>query len=184
MADLLPDAYLLGLIALLGIAAVVVARQILKVRGDERILARLGSPTKAGGQSMDAASFYELASVQLRKRLYGQATDTLKLALKQSEAEEAPAEAVALMENAMGFALAAQNKYPAAIRHYRSAIKAKPNYPVALNNLAFALEKQGKEGEARLSYDQVLALEPGNQTAIKRLKSLDRRAGIAPKKAS
>jgi Flp pilus assembly protein TadD len=184
MADILPDAYLLGLIALLGIAAVVVARQILKVRGDEMILARLGSQNQAAGQSMEAASLYELASVQLRKRLYGQAADTLKLALKQSEAEGVPAEAVALMENAMGFALAAQNKYPAAIRHYRSAIKAKPNYPVALNNLAFALEKQGKEGEARLSYDQVLALEPNNQTALKRLKSLDRRAGIAPNKAS
>jgi tetratricopeptide (TPR) repeat protein len=184
MADLLPDAYLLGLIGLLAIAAVVVARQILRVRSDEVILSRLGGTKKADGTTQDAASLYELASVQLRKRLYGQATDTLKAALKQSESENCPAEASALMENAMGFALAAQGKYPAAIRHYRTALKAQPDYPVALNNLAFALEKQGKEEEARQSYNQVLALDPGNKTALKRLKSLDRRAGLSTGKSA
>jgi Flp pilus assembly protein TadD len=184
MANLLPDAYLLGLIGLLSIAAVAVARQILRVRGDELILSRLGGKDKAGDSPSDAASLYELASVQLRKRLYGQATDTLKAALKQSDGEEVPAEALALMENAMGFALAAQNKYAAAVRHYRSAVKAKPNYPVALNNLAFALEKQDKSEEARLTYNQVLELEPGNKTATRRLKSLERRGRIGTKKAS
>ncbi|MEB3333766.1 MAG: tetratricopeptide repeat protein [Cyanobacteriota bacterium] len=178
MPDLLPDAYLLGLIGLLAIAAVAVARQILRVRADELTLSRLGDNKKADSSSLDAASLYELASVQLRKRLFGQATDTLRAALKQSEAEQAPPEALALMENAMGFALAAQSKYPAAIRHYRSAIKAKPDYPVALNNLAFALEKQAKLEEARQAYSQVLELDPGNKTALKRLKSLDRRAGV------
>ncbi|MEB3259790.1 MAG: tetratricopeptide repeat protein [Cyanobacteriota bacterium] len=178
MADFLPDAYLLGLIGLLAIAAVVVARQILNVRREEGILSRLGGATTPDGNAPDAASLYELASVQLRKRLYGQAIDTLKTALKQTRAEDCPPEAIALMENAMGFALAAQGKLPAAIRHYRAALKAKPNYPVALNNLAFALEKQGKEEEARQSYTQALALEPGNKTAVKRLKSLDRRAGV------
>jgi len=184
MPDLLPDAYLLGLIGLLAIAAVAVARQILRVRADELTLSRLGDNKKADSSSLDAASLYELASVQLRKRLFGQATDTLKAALKQSEAEQAPPEALALMENAMGFALAAQSKYPAAIRHYRSAIKAKPDYPVALNNLAFALEKQAKLEEARQAYSQVLELDPDNKTALKRLKSLDRRAGVPSGKAA
>lgn len=184
MLDILPDAYLIGLIGLLAIAAVAVGRQILRVRADELTLSRLGGSKKADSSSLDAASLYELASVQLRKRLYDQAADTLKAALKQSEAEQAPSEAMALMENAMGFALAAQNKYPAAIRHYRSAIKAKPDYPVALNNLAFALEKQGKVEESRQTYEQVLTQDPGNKTAQKRLKSLDRRAGIPSNKAA
>lgn len=183
MVDMLPDAYLLGLIGLLAIAAVAVARQILRVRADELTLSRLGD-NKSAESGLDAASLYELASVQLRKRLYGQATDTLKAALKQSEVEKAPAEALALMENAMGFALAAQSKYPAAIRHYRSAIKAKSDYPVALNNLAFALEKQSKLEEARQTYNQVLGLDPSNKTAVKRLKSLDRRAGITSGKVA
>jgi tetratricopeptide (TPR) repeat protein len=179
MADVLPDAYLLGLIGLLAIAAVVVARQILKVRREEVILSRLGGTKTAEGSTLDAASLYELASVQLRKRLYGQATDTLKTALKQSQSENCPPEATALMENALGFALAAQGKLPAAIRHYRAALKAQSDYPVALNNLAFALEKQGKEEEARQTYNQALVLEPGNKTALKRLRSLDRRAGVS-----
>jgi tetratricopeptide (TPR) repeat protein len=178
MSDMLPDAYLLGLIGLLAVAAVAVARQILRVRADELTLTRLGGTKPGEGDPLDAASLYELASVQLRKRLYAQASDTLKKALKQSETERAPSEAVALMENAMGFALAAQGKYPAATRHYKSAIKAKPNYPVALNNLAFALEKQSKVDEAREMYNQVLELDPGNKTASKRLKSVDRRAGM------
>ncbi|MEB3301430.1 MAG: tetratricopeptide repeat protein, partial [Cyanobacteriota bacterium] len=69
-------------------------------------------------------------------------------------------------------------------RHYRSAIKAKPDYPVALNNLAFALEKQDKLDEARQAYNQVLTIDTGNKTALKRLKSLDRRSGISSDKAA
>jgi Flp pilus assembly protein TadD len=115
--------------------------------------------------------------VQLRKRLHSQAADTLKLALKRAESEQAPAEARALIENALGFALAAQNKYPVAVRHYRAALRAKADYPVALNNLAFALEKQQKPEEAEELYRQALVLDPGNRTARKRLKRLERRQG-------
>jgi len=176
MNDLLPQAYLIGLIVLLGGAAVVVGRQILRVRRDEMTLARLDDTSK--GTTRDSGSLYELASVQLRKRLYGEASDNLKQALRLAEGEGAPLEARALIENALGFALAAQNKYPAAIRHYRAALKAKPDYPVALNNLAYALEKQLKPEEARSTYEQVISLDPGNRTAQKRLKGLDRRAGI------
>lgn len=183
MNDLLPQAYLIGLIVLLGGAAVIVARQILRVRRDEITLARLEGNGAAKGIPRDAASSYELASVQLRKRLYGQAVDNLKQALKLAEAENAPAEARAVIENALGFALAAQNKYPAAIRHYRSALRAKADYPVALNNLAFALEKQLKPDEARLTYEQVLALDATNGTARKRLRSLERRRGMSDRVA-
>lgn len=78
----LPQAYLIGLILLLGSAAVVVARQILRVRRDEAALARLEAEVQGGQRS--AADLYELASVQLRKRLYGQAADNLKQALKRA----------------------------------------------------------------------------------------------------
>ena len=144
----LPQAYLIGLLVILGGAAVLVARQILRVRRDEVALIRLEQSSKSGEQS--AADLYELASVQLRKRLYGQAIDNLKLASKCSAAE--PLEAQALIENALGFALAAQSNYGAAIKHYRAALRAKADYPVALNNLAFALEKQQKPEEAKENY--------------------------------
>ena len=168
----LPQAYLGGLLVLLSIAAVVVGRQILRVRRDEAALARLEAETRQGARS--AADLYELGSVQLRKRLYNQASDTLKQASKRSSEE--PAEAQALIENALGFALAAQNNYSGAIRHYRAALRAKADYPVALNNLAYALEKQQKADEARATYEKVLELDSSNSTAQKRLKRLNRLA--------
>lgn len=178
MNDLLPQAYLIGLIVLLGGAAFVVARQILRVRRDETSLIRLGGGGSSADRPSDPGTLYELASVQLRKRLYAEAADTLKQALKAAERDPVPDEARALMENALGFTLAAQSKYPVAIRHYRAALRAKPEYPVALNNLAFALEKQLKPDEARATYEQALQLEPDNKTARKRLKTLDRRRGV------
>jgi len=54
-------------------------------------------------------------------------------------------------------------------------LQAKPDYPVALNNLAFALEKQFKLDEAREAYEQTLSLDPDNKTARKRLNLLGRR---------
>ena len=173
MDALLPQAYLIGLIVLLGVAAIVVARQIWRVRADEVTLAKL--ERKDSAKPSDAASLYELGSVQLRKRLYGQAAESLKQALKKAEAEKEPAEAQAVIQNALGFALAAQNNYSGAIRHYRAALRAKADYPVALNNLAFALEKQQKQEEAREAYAKVLELDSANRTARKRLKRLERR---------
>jgi len=79
----------------------------------------------------------------------------------------------------LGFALAAQKNYKTAIRHYRLALQAKPDYPVALNNLAFALEKLLKTDEAKETYDKVLVLDPANKTARKRLKLLGRQSGIS-----
>ena len=168
----LPQAYLIGLLLLLGTAAVLVARQILRVRRDESALARLEAQAKAGDKS--AGDLYELASVQLRKRLYGQATENLKLAAKRASGE--PSEAQALIENALGFALAAQSNYSGAIKHYRAVLRAKSDYPVALNNLAFALEKQQKSDEAKETYAKVLELDAANKTAKRRLKRLERTA--------
>jgi tetratricopeptide (TPR) repeat protein len=183
MQELLPQAYLIGLIVLLGSAAVLVGRQILRVRRDEQALARLGSAGPGGAPPTDSVGLYELASVQLRKRLYGQAVDNLKLALRKAQAEKAPDDARALIENAYGFALAAESKFPEAIRHYRSALQIKPDYPVALNNLAYALGKLGEPQEARDAYARVLDLEPANSTARKGIKTMERRVGDPTKAA-
>lgn len=177
MDALLPQAYLIGLVVILSVAAVAVGRQVWRVRRDEVSLAKLEQ--QGSGKNGSVADLYELGSAQLRKRLYGQATDTLKQALKRAQSEAEPAEAVALLENALGFALAAQNNYKAAIPHYRKALQAKADYPVALNNLAFALEKQLKTDEAREVYEQALNLDPNNKTARKRLNLLEGRSRAA-----
>nr|YP_002049081.1 TPR repeat protein [Paulinella chromatophora]ACB42871.1 TPR repeat protein [Paulinella chromatophora] len=168
MDYLLPRAYLFGLVVLLGAMSIVVARQILRIRRDELSLIRLESKGNKGIK--DAAILYELASVQLRKRLYSQAAETLYQAANRMTME--PAEAKALIENALGFALAAQKEFDDAIKHYRLALSFKSDYPVALNNLAFALERQRKSDEAILTYKQVLSIDPANKTANKRLNRL------------
>ena len=74
-------------------------------------------------------------------------------------------EAKAVLENALGFALAAQDDFAAAIGHYRTALKAKSEYPVAINNLAFANQKLNQYEEATKLYKEVLDLDPKNKTA-------------------
>ena len=172
MESLLPQTYLLGLIGLLAIVAVVVGRQLLRVRRDEQALIRLEQADAAG--SRDSGDLYELASVQLRKRLYSQATATLRQAVKRLGNE--PQEARALIQNALGFSLAAQKDCSTAIRHYKLALQAKADYPVALNNLAFAEERLLNRDAACELYQKVLTLEPDNATAKKRLRRLERAA--------
>ena len=169
----LPQTYLIGLTLLLLVISILVGRQLYKVRKDELKLIKLeknDSNTKE-----DSAKMYELASVQLKKRLYPQATSTLKQALKKLDGE--PKEAKALIENALGFALAAQNDFKSAVIHYKKALIAKSEYPVALNNLGFAYQRLLQEDEAYKNYKEVLKLDPKNKTAISQIKRLERIIG-------
>ena len=173
MNSFLPQTYLLGLIGLLAVAAVIAGRQLLRVRRDELELIRLEQ--SEAGSSKDAGDLYELASVQLRKRLYPKATATLRQAVKRLNNE--PQEARALIQNALGFSLAAQKDFPGAVRHYKFALQAKQDYPVALNNLGFAYQRLLKEDEAYKNYQEVLKLDPNNKTAISQIKRLERIVG-------
>ena len=172
MNALLPQTYLLGLIGLLAIVAFVVGRQFLRVRRDEQSLLKMEQEKVAS--SKDAGALYELASVQLRKRLYSQAIVTLRQAVKRLNDE--PDEARALIENALGYALAAEKDFTTAVRHYKAALRAKEDYPVAINNLAYAQERLLDNEEACALYRQTLVLDPKNKTARKRLNRLERAA--------
>ena len=169
----LPQTYLIGLCLLLLIIAILVGRQLYKVRKDEMKLLKLEK--EDSNTQEDSAKMYELASVQLKKRLYPQATSTLKQALKKLDGE--PEEAKALIENALGFALAAQNDFKSAVIHYKKALIAKSEYPVALNNLGFAYQRLLQEDEAYKNYKEVLKLDPKNKTAISQIKRLERIIG-------
>ncbi|MCP4502388.1 MAG: tetratricopeptide repeat protein [Deltaproteobacteria bacterium] len=172
MNALLPQTYLLGLIGLLAIVAFVGGRQFLRVRRDEQSLLKMEQEKVAS--SKDAGALYELASVQLRKRLYSQAIVTLRQAVKRLNDE--PDEARALIENALGYALAAEKDFTTAVRHYKAALRAKEDYPVAINNLAYAQERLLDNEEACALYRQTLVLDPKNKTARKRLNRLERAA--------
>jgi len=169
----LPQTYLIGLTLLLLVISILVGRQLYKVRKDELKLIKLEK--EDSNTKEDSAKMYELASVQLKKRLYPQATSTLKQALKKLDGE--PKEAKALIENALGFALAAQNDFKSAVIHYKKALIAKSEYPVALNNLGFAYQRLLQEDEAYKNYKEVLKLDPKNKTAISQIKRLERIIG-------
>ena len=173
MAFNLPQTYLTGLSLLLLAIAILVGRQLYKVRRDELKLIKLEK--EESNTKDDSAKMYELASVQLKKRLYPQAISTLKQALKKIDGE--PNEAKALIENALGFALAAQDDFKSAIIHYKKALTAKSEYPVALNNLGFAYQRLLKDDEAYKKYQEVLKLDPNNKTAISQIKRLERIIG-------
>ena len=72
----LPQTYLIGLSLLLLVIAILVGRQLYRVRKDELKLIKLEK--EESNTKEDSAKMYELASVQLKKRLYPQATSTLK----------------------------------------------------------------------------------------------------------
>ena len=169
----LPQTYLIGLCILLLVIAILVGKQLYTVRKDELKLITLEK--EESNTKDDSAKMYELASVQLKKRLYPQATSTLKQALKKLDSE--PEEAKALIENALGFALAAQNDFKSAVVHYKKALIAKSEYPVALNNLGFAYQRLLKEDEAYKNYQEVLKIDPNNKTAISQIKRLERIIG-------
>ena len=61
--------------------------------------------------------------------------------------------------------------------HYKKALTAKSEYPVALNNLGFAYQRLLKEDEAYKNYQEVLKLDPKNKTAISQIKRLERIIG-------
>ncbi len=169
----LPQTYLIGLTLLLLVISILVGRQLYKVRKDELKLIKLEK--EDSNTKEDSAKMYELASVQLKKRLYPQATSTLKQALKKLDGE--PEEAKALIENALGFALAAQNDFKSAVIHYKKALIAKSEYPVALNNLGFAYQRLLQDDKAYKNYKEVLKLDPKNKTAISQIKRLERIIG-------
>ncbi|MEM9002408.1 MAG: tetratricopeptide repeat protein [Cyanobacteria bacterium P01_F01_bin.86] len=163
--------YLVTLLALLGIAAILVIRQVYKTRRMEITLNRLQNKlTKEKGTAQD---YYELGSLMLDKKLYSQAAIQLKQALKRLEEEEtsnAP-----LLYNALGFSYFAQEQYDLAIRQYKEALQIAPDYVTALNNLGHSYERKQLISQALESYETALKHDPKNKTAKRRAESLRKR---------
>ncbi|GAB4140898.1 MAG: tetratricopeptide repeat protein [Cyanobacteria bacterium J069] len=168
---LLPVVYLSVLVALLGIAAIFLFRQILRTRQVETALTRLqNSLSKGAGTALE---HYELGSIYLDKKLYSQAIAQFQKALKSKDLQVD--ENAALICNALGFTYAAQEQYDLAIRQYKEALEKQPAYVTALNNLGFAYEKKQLITQAIEVYEKALAIDPKNSTAKRRAESLKRR---------
>ena len=170
------QSYLLILFFLLTIISIFVFRQFLKTRNEEISLVKY---EQKGIESLETATeLYEFGSIQIKKRLYSQATQTFLKAMKKSKDE--PDEGKAIIENALGFTYAAQKDYKKAIKHYKSALLTLPEYTVALNNLAAVHQSLFDYEQALLTYKKVLDIDPKNKTAIKKTKELNKRNKYEP----
>ena len=172
------QSYLIILFIVLLIISIFVFRQFLRTRKEELNLVRF---EQKGLNSLTKASeLYEFGSIQIKKRLYKEATNTFLKAAEYYENE--PNEAKAIIENALGFSYAAQNEFKKAIKHYNLAIKSLPEYTVALNNLGSAQQRLLEYELAYETYKKVLLIDPNNKTAIKKSKELEKRNNYSPYK--
>ena len=172
------QSYLLILFSVLVIISIFVFRQFLRTRKEESTLVKFEQ--KGLDSITQSSELYEFGSIQIKKRLYPEATKTFKKAIKYYEDE--PNEAKAIIQNALGFSYAAQNEFKKAIKHYNFAIKALPEYPIALNNLASAQQRLLEYDLAYETYQKVLVIDPKNKTAIKKSKELEKRNNYKPYK--
>ena len=172
------QSYLIILFVVLIIISVFVFRQFFRTRNEESSLVKF---EQKGLNSLTKASeLYEFGSIQIKKRLYTEATKTFLKAIKYYDNE--PNEAKAIIENALGFSYAAQNEFKKAIKYYNLAIKSLPSYTVALNNLGSAQQKLLEYDLAYATYKKVLEIDPSNKTAIKKSKELEKRNNYTPYK--
>ena len=106
------QSYLVILFIVLVIISIFVFRQFLKTREEELNLVKF---EQKGLNSLNKASeLYEFGSIQIKKRLYFDATKTFLKAVECYKDE--PEEAKAIIDNALGFCYAAQNEFKKAIK--------------------------------------------------------------------
>ena len=163
--------YLSILLGLLSIAAFFVVRQVWVTRRMEMTLSDL--QTKLSSGKGTALEYYELGSLLLDKKLFAQAAIYLKKALKELPEEES--DNAVLVHNALGYCYFAQEQFDLAIRQYNEALKIRPTYVTALNNLGHTYERKQLMPQALETYEKSLETEPKNETAKRRVESLRKR---------
>jgi tetratricopeptide (TPR) repeat protein len=170
MDNSLAVVYLSIFVGILAFAVVSIFRQIFKTRKIESSLSRLKN--KLSKDKGTTQEYYELASIYSQKKIYSQAITLFQKALKAAEDEKE--ENTAPIYNGLGYVYFAQEQYDIAIRQYKEALKIKPDYVTALNNLAHAYERKKLNTQALQTYEEALKFAPNNSTAKRRAESLRR----------
>ena len=171
MNEKLPAIYLSILIVLLIIAAIVLLKEIWKLRRSESVFSHLQKKLKQ--EKGTALEYYELGSLYLNKKLFVQSINLFQKALKSEKNIET--ENQALIHNAMGYAYFAQEQYDIAIRQYKEALKLYPEYVIAFNNLGNVYERKQMTVKALETYEEALKYDSDNKTAKRRVESLQKR---------
>jgi tetratricopeptide (TPR) repeat protein len=166
--------YLSVVVVILIFTVIAVFRQIFKTRKIESSFSRLQK--KLAKEAGTTQEYYELASIYSDKKIYTQAIALFQKAIKAAQGEGE--ENIALIYNGLGFTYFAQGQYDLAIRQYKEALKANPQYVVGYNNLGHAYERKKLTTQALEMYEEALKLEPNNPTAKRRAESLRRLVSV------
>nr|BDA98535.1 photosystem I assembly protein Ycf37 [Proteomonas sp. NEIS-1375] len=171
MENFLPLIYLSVLLIVLLALTITIIQQVVKRQQVERDLSALLNDVRTGQAT--AENYYTLGTIYLSKKLYDQAILQFRYALKNWDIDDAPG--LSNLYNTIGFTYFETKQYDLAIYYYEEALKINDSYVVALNNLAYAYEKQGSVQRAIPIYQKVLGFDSQNTTAIDRLQLLQRR---------
>jgi superkiller protein 3 len=107
----------------------------------------------------DADTHYALGMACLRLKAYPDALKSLDLALQNGRTQDAE------LYFQKALALTELKREPEAIAAYQEALKRKPDYAVALENLALIYHRQGKDDETITTLLRLNKLEPMNFNA-------------------
>jgi tetratricopeptide (TPR) repeat protein len=158
--------YLTTLLGFLLVGAFVVVQQVLYKREMEEAAKNIGERVR--NEEASPEDYFELGVILLRKKLFTQANQNLKKALKNWDNEVGDSEILAQVHNALGYSYFNLDRFEEAIKQYRMAVDMQPGYLTAWNNLGDVLEKQKKYSDALAAYQEVLGLDPTNNVAKER----------------
>lgn len=167
--------YLGTLLALLGGATFLIARQVLIRRELDLAAKALGEKAREGVATNE--ELYELGCVLLRKRAYTQAVKYLESAQQNWDAGEGE---LAQVDNAVGYAYLQLGKAGPATRNFESAVQRQPGYVTALNNWGDALERAGQLSVALEKYEEAASYDPTNDVSTAKIRDLRNRVPRKP----
>ena len=168
MSTLLPSIYLLILFTTLSIIVFFLVKQILKRKETELEFSLLQE--KIRSKNANYFDYYSLGVIYLSKKLFDQAIIQFSKALKNWDKSDSVG--LSNLYNTIGFTYSESGQFDVAIYYYKEAITLKPDYIIALNNLAYVYEKKKLLQEAIDVYKKVLDYDTLNEIANEKLESL------------
>ena len=173
MNYLLPIIYLTSITFVLILLLIFLLKQIIQKKETEQTFSEL--QTKLRNNTATNIDYYSLGVIYLSKKLFDQAIIQFRYALKTWNPSDA--EGLANLYNTIGFTYFETKQYDLSVYYYNEAIKCMPDYTIALNNLAYAYEKQEMLVLAVETYKKVLNYDRENEVAKEKLEKLYRRQG-------
>jgi tetratricopeptide (TPR) repeat protein len=170
MNYILPTLYLTLISSVLIILIVFLVRQIIQKKEVEDSFTEL--QIKMRNKTATSLDYYSLGVIYLSKKLFDQAILQFRYALKTWDQEDLMG--LASLYNTIGFTYFETKQYELSIYYYSEAIRLIPNYSIALNNLAYAYEKNQMQNQAIEIYRQVLKYDKENEIALEKLDKLNR----------